>query len=575
MRTIGKRALGAILLGGAALAPAVPPAAAEPTLLTFGDSYTVNSRSGFPQWAKQLLDEGRIGTLHNFAQSGAYAASAIGTTTLGKSFKVQINRWKAAGSPKAAGTVVFLGINEITDPNVTSYSQSRSGYRSGVDALLSAGLNTEPRELLLVMPHDAGAFPRYNGVYKGTAETRQKFRDRTKLWNSFVSKTAVDKGATAVNLFSVVDKVLANPGGYKLSNVTSPSTAPDALFIDEIHFGRRGQEIIKQAVASQLSATGVFGQALQASARTSARQQVATTEAVRAGIAALVQNPELGLVALPLGQAEPPPEASQFSRAFVPLGERQDGIALAYAPREGTIVGLVVSDQGVSAESGAYRETRGASLSTRSTSLFVHQEAGASVLETRLTHGRERHETLRFDDITGDHDRASFGGTTLSLAQRVGRPVRGEAGGRGYVATPWAELSHEERRVDGFTLESPFAPDQRYAASAVGDTLASVGLDARLEPIDLGEGRWLSLWGEVSYAHGLAQDDYRVRVTEAAFGTTREETVERPATRAVGLGLGAGLALGEGLSLDGSLALRHDLALGTAEAGRIGLTLRF
>jgi hypothetical protein len=213
MRTIGKRALGAILLGGTALAPVVSPAAAEPTLLTFGDSYTVNSRSGFPQWAKQLLDEGRIGTLHNFAQSGAYAASAIGTTTLGKSFKVQINRWKAAGSPKAAGTVVFLGINEITDPNVTSYSQSRSGYRSGVDALLSAGLNTEPRELLLVMPHDAGAFPRYNGVHKGTAETRQEFRDRTKLWNSFVSKTAVDKGATAVNLFSVVDKVLANPGG--------------------------------------------------------------------------------------------------------------------------------------------------------------------------------------------------------------------------------------------------------------------------------------------------------------------------------------------------------------------------
>jgi hypothetical protein len=144
----------------------------------------------------------------------------------------------------------------------------------------------------------------------------------------------------------------------------------------------------------------------------------------------------------------------------------------------------------------------------------------------------------------------------------------------GFTLTPWAELGVEREETDSFTIGNPYFADQSYSAAPVTDTLGSLGLDLQLDPFRLGETGWLTLHGGISYTHGLAEDDYRIR-TEDAFGAMQDETIERPETRAFGLNVGASLALGERLALEGGLALEHDLNSGTEEAARVALTYRF
>jgi hypothetical protein len=91
--------------------------------------------------------------------------------------------------------------------------------------------------------------------------------------------------------------------------------------------------------------------------------------------------------------------------------------------------------------------------------------------------------------------------------------------------------------------------------------------------VRLGEGAWLRLRGGLSYTQGLVRDDYRVRV--AALGAEREETVEQPATQAVGLRLDGSLALGGSLAVDAEVSAEEDLAAGPAGAGRLALSYHF
>ena len=95
----------------------------------------------------------------------------------------------------------------------------------------------------------------------------------------------------------------------------------------------------------------------------------------------------------------------------------------------------------------------------------------------------------------------------------------------------------------------------------------------RLNPFQLGETGWLTLFGGVSYTHGIVQDDYQIR-TEDSFGVD-EDTIDRPDTRTFGLSVGASLALGERLALEGGLGLEHDLNTGTEETARLALSYRF
>src|ERR1700712_3388888 len=101
MRSVVTPSLLVLLLATAA------SAAGAAELTVFGDSYSVPVHGGAPTWVTQLRDEGAVGAVHDFAKSGAVAAT-IGSN----SFDRQIKRWQAARRP-LGDTVVYLGFNDV------------------------------------------------------------------------------------------------------------------------------------------------------------------------------------------------------------------------------------------------------------------------------------------------------------------------------------------------------------------------------------------------------------------------------------------------------------------------------
>src|SRR4051812_18605757 len=71
--------LAASALHGVALAS---PASAASPLTVPGDSYSIPVHDGTRDWPAQLRDRGAVGQVHDFAKSGAIAAT-IGANTFG------------------------------------------------------------------------------------------------------------------------------------------------------------------------------------------------------------------------------------------------------------------------------------------------------------------------------------------------------------------------------------------------------------------------------------------------------------------------------------------------------------
>src|SRR5689334_5311982 len=242
MRPAAKSLLLAVLLTAAAFAAR---AAAALELTVFGDSYSIPVHDGNRDWPTQLRAQGAVGTVHDFAKSGAIAAST-GTNT----FARQIRLWSGAGRPLGA-TVVYLGYNDIGG----NLAKARAGYQAGINALVAAGATSGGNRLILVLPHDVGSTPLHN---KTRAEAA-RFRSATKQWDSIVRSVANQANARVADVFAKIDNVLANPGRYGFTNVTTPDHARSdttALYDDVFHFGEHGQAIIATTIRASLGGGG-------------------------------------------------------------------------------------------------------------------------------------------------------------------------------------------------------------------------------------------------------------------------------------------------------------------------------
>jgi uncharacterized protein with beta-barrel porin domain len=146
--------------------------------------------------------------------------------------------------------------------------------------------------------------------------------------------------------------------------------------------------------------------------------------------------------------------------------------------------------------------------------------------------------------------------------------------------TPWAELSFQRQDTDSFSIADPFVSDLTYESSPVSETSAAIGLSLGLVPIELGDMGWLRLRADLGYTHGIAADDYKLSIREAAVqGYTQRETVANEPDRSIDLGLGAswdatpGLALSAGYRLDEPL--RRDAGQEREHRLTVGLAWRF
>src|SRR3954452_10528961 len=227
--------LAAVVLGGV---PATALAASR--LVVFGDSYSIPVHDGTRDWPLLLRARGLVGRIDDFARFGATASSGWHIN-----FAQQLQRWRRAGRPLGV-TVVYLGFNDVG----VNLARSRADYAAGIDELVAAGATSGGNRLLLVEPHDVGSTPLFNRTAK-----RGFLRRQTEDWDGFVAFTAHHVHATAVDVFAAIDRVLAHPGRYGFTNVTTADhehAAATALYDDNFHVGRHGQEIIADTIAARL-----------------------------------------------------------------------------------------------------------------------------------------------------------------------------------------------------------------------------------------------------------------------------------------------------------------------------------
>ena len=123
-----------------------------------------------------------------------------------------------------------------------------------------------------------GSTPEHNKI----ASQRSFFRQRTIQWDNFVRSVANHEHAVVIDVFAAIDQVLANPGRFGFTNVTTPDhkhSGTTALYDSVFHFGQHGQAIIAKTARARLGS----GAALVAS-RAAPRQQIAARPEVRAGV---------------------------------------------------------------------------------------------------------------------------------------------------------------------------------------------------------------------------------------------------------------------------------------------------
>ena len=448
-------------------------------------------------------------------------------------------------------TVVYAGYNDIKYLS-GSLGQSLSDLRGQIDRLIEAGATEGEARLFLTLLHDWGSNPSYGAG--GDANVTREVED----WNTELAKLANHAGdegnnVVAVDLYSVFKRIQANPAAYGFDNIESPE--PDkadstALYFDENHFGPRGQEIIYQVFRHYLTrgwdwANGFAG---------ADEADEALDAAIKKGYA--LAKSSLGFASFAVGApAVRNDVGADPSRAgFAALRTQDDGpsgLGVSYGLQDGTNFGVAFTRSEDDKVGGYGHQVTRLSQSADATTFFLDTKVGGVQLATQARIADEHHVRRENDTLVGGGSRAAFDGQTVGLSQTAGVPLRA---GNAWL-TPWVNLSHAKRSVDGFTIANAYLSDVTYGAAQVEETYTTLGLDLAFDPLPLGGDRVLNLKGTLAYKRSLHLDDYEVRITEAAFGNTERARMGRDAVGVLGLDVGAALDLGENLSFDADYGL--------------------
>ena len=545
-------------------------------LVVFGDSYSDPAWLVEDNWNEQLVAAGTARFQSNYAVAGATALNGPTNGQPTNSLRQQVDRFLGAGISYAPQdlTVVYIGYNDIN--RVDGLGASKNDYTKNVDRLRLKGATNQNRRMMLVMEHNMLRDP-------GKAN-RANWNLAT--WNQHVASVANGRSnVIAVDLYTAFERVYANPGRYGFVNVKTPDptrTAVDALYYDSRHFGLRGQRLIQQVFRHYLSRGWDWANTLKTGGQTVAALNRDLDDGLVFDTYAL-DDAQTALAVIPFGQLasaggaweETRPDDGGPRMGFVPgkAGAPDGGAALALRAGAQTRLALVIGDYDARSGGATAIGSGETTASSRASGLVLDHRAGRLSLRSSVLYADDRYTTRSYDDFVGEGTSTDFDGSTLRVGQKVGWDL--EAGP--LLLTSWAELSYSRQETDGFGMADPFVSDLSYDAAAVAETSAAIGLSMNLLPLDLGGFGKLRLKADIGYTHGLAADDYRLSVKEAAVaGYTQRETVANTPDRSLQLGLAAGwevapaIAVTAGYGLDAPLQgqdgrkAEHRLAAGVA-----------
>jgi len=558
------------------------------TLYVFGDSYSNAGRSprdcsqanpipgcvdGDENWSRQLVASVPGAQLSSYAREGASALTGGAYNNRTNDFKNQVDQW-VAGKNLAANdlSIVFLGYNDVNA--LPDQSQSIVDYETQVQRLIAEGATAQDRRLFLTLIHDFGAVP------KAVANPNDDFSRRTDDMNAGIAQVVGGKqNVVAVDMFTVFNRIAADPARYGLTNVTDavPTGADpdDYLYSDGDHFGARGQTIMAQVYNHYLTRGWDLANSLQGSTANKDQlnddvddrlAELNGLDATRTGFSTFfVGNEQAARGAYDMAAGDPT-RAGFAERNGASHADA--GIGLNYAIDASTRFGLVMSRYGNDDAFAAGTSSTRLDTESDAISVYLDSKAGLIDLRTRASYSDDRYRKATFDSLVGEAHGANHGGKTMSISQTASTAIR-----LGYSwLQPWVNVTHSRQETDGYTISNAYLSDLTYSGTEASETMASLGLNATTDRFAIGHDAGVRFSGGLSYTRSLAMNDYEVSIREAAVaGLSQTETVERDNVEMVGLKVASELDMGESLSFSADYALTKQMGVDADHA----ITARF
>lgn len=509
------------------------------TMYVFGDSYTARRTASdgtssvtVEPWADTMVTNGFVDNAENFARSGARANSSATN-----SFEAQVD----AAAVNYTGndlTIAYFGYNDLG----RSLTGARNSYIEQVDRLIAAGATENDRRLFVTLIHDWDRNP---------ANQPDATEDDVENLNGAYSDFANSRdNVVAVDLFTLFNRIYDNPERFGFDNVTTSDTANSgstALYGDANHFGQRGVDIIAQVYQHYLTRAWDWSNTL-------ANGQMTIDQ--------LNSDIDEGLLTLSLDQ---PLNAQQQALSFFQVGSQiepgagrdssfdtgikslsQDadggaGMGMNYRLGQNAQMGLVLSQYRDESEVEHNAAVSGTGVEAQAMSVYLDQKVGKFRFDTRLTLADNDYRVSSFDAVVDGHNGASTSGSGMSLQQKVSRAFRT---GGGWIQ-PFASLSIERQELDSYTLTNSFIADTHYSAADTNDVWAGLGMSYSADAIKLGHESSLRLSSGLSYRQSVYRDDYKVTITDTAFGGREDATLARENAEQFSFNLNSDLALGE------------------------------
>lgn len=503
------------------------------TLRALGDSYTVNSRRG--SWAETLVGQGRAQRLENYAEGGAQAA--VGGP---RSFNNQIDRLSTRSGAFGGRdlTVAYFGYNDMgRQGSGDGLAAAKAGYQTGVNRLINLGATSGERRLFITQVHDWSKNPGVNSALGG------QVRD----WNAFVANVANQSpNIVAVDLYTVFERVYANPGAFGLANVSTANrarSASDFLYYDDIHFGPRGANIIARTYNHYLTRGWNWANSLAAGSETAGQLQ---------------QDIDTGVFALRLQDDDAKTNRVQAFH-LGPTGA-ENGMVMEFDGHLGVAVLGLDQATGI-----------GQQLNATGMASYWRQDLGSVEMRTQISALQQTQQQRSYDELIDFGVNQKRDIASWSVQQQISQLIKLD----GLTFLPWAAISHHQLSLATDEHRSVYTSPTTVNVSDYQEILASGGLKAVGQPIALGDRTQLQLNAAISYEQSLYRDSVAVSFQETALpGVVQREEIALGAIERAKLNLGASLYL----PMDWTVALGYSVieqAGQQADAGMLTLTRQF
>lgn len=520
------------------------------TLRVFGDSYSdpaYSSPRGIVNWTDTFKASSKAANLENYAIGGARTQF---TQTI--SFDKQLDNWRDTNSSVTDRdlTVSYFGHNDIGRFGVSGASMgaSKAGYADGLNQLVQAGAASGTNRVFIAQIHDWSRNP---GVDTGAT------RNQVIEWNNYVAELAnTNPNVIAVDLYTVINRVLDDPAKYGFSNVATADNsrhAIDALFYDTIHLGTRGQDIIARTFQHYLTRAWNWANAIEAGS---------------AAAAQLNQDIDQGLLVLSMQEKRQDTAKSRIS--LVPLGMQDgawrdrsvlqhsfnhyapgtqspafSGVALNFSssdtPWGGTShMGLALNQKTGSTQIGsAEGQTRMGMQSHAATAYWV-QPLSKFLLTTQVSQTSQLFSQSAADDLVMRSVNNSRKGSNWSFESKLRYAINGPS----LIVTPWASLTQTRQRLDAGTLQTLYTSDVAFSSSQSKEWISGLGVDLQFAPIRLAGGKQLLWGGSLMHRESISRDSFVVSMRESAQPQiVQREMVDRARVNQTYLGFNAQLDL--------------------------------